>query len=185
MSEIPAFLEGIGRWDYQEAHRQVSMLGEASNITSEDLIKLLQCLPNVVTGYSDIYTVNVGKEVLIWKNYEGLVWALGESFRQILKRKKSLRHSNECWALVENVCLYSQFGKGRESFTMLLGQYGGQDRIPTLLKLLDDGEVQGHALYALRLLGARQARAEAEGLLGSPRSWIRSEARKYLRKCAP
>jgi hypothetical protein len=67
---------------------------------------------------------------------------------------------------------------------MLLGQYGGRDRAPVLLRLLNDPEVVGHALYALRLLAVPGAEVKARELEGSERTWIRNEARKYLKKMA-
>jgi len=65
---------------------------------------------------------------------------------------------------------------------MLLGQYGGPEQIPTLIDLLQDLEVCGHAVYALRLLGASEAADEVQPFLTSPKTWIRQEARKFFKK---
>jgi HEAT repeat protein len=65
---------------------------------------------------------------------------------------------------------------------MLLGKYGGLDRIPTLRKLLLDDEVSGHAVYSLRLLGAVEAKEDIQRFLESPNTWIRNEAKKYFKK---
>jgi HEAT repeat protein len=86
------------------------------------------------------------------------------------------------WQQIEAICLEKKYGKGRESLVMLLGQYGGKERVPVLLQLLSDPEAVGHALYALRLLGAPDAQWQAEQLVDSPRTLVRKEARKYLAK---
>jgi hypothetical protein len=51
--------------------------------------------------------------------------------------------------------------------------------------LLDDPMVVGHALYALRRLGVPDAREKARDLLSHRRTWIRNEAKKYLKKTDP
>ena len=183
MPESTTLLDGIGQWSYQEAHRQVSLLGGVDLITSTQLLDLLDCVPAIVEGYPDNFTFTLGKDTFTTTRYESLIWTLGESYRRILKRNKSLRRAPNLWIRIEGLCLNQQLGKGRESFTMLLGQYGGEGRIPVLLDLLEDPQVQGHALYALRLLGAREARTKAEQLMNSQKSWVRAEARKYLHKC--
>jgi len=183
MPELSVLLEGLGQWDYEEAHKQISLLGEAENVTRSQLLELLDRLPIIIERYSSRWELKIGKELFDGNRAETLIWTLGESFRRILKRKKALRSSTEFWSRIEAVGSDPRFGKGRESFTMLLGQYGGRGRVPTLLRLLDDPQVQGHALYSLRLLRAAEARARAEELLASPKAWVRAEARKYLRKC--
>ena len=65
---------------------------------------------------------------------------------------------------------------------MLLGRYGGAAQIPALIGLLDDAEVSGHAVYALRLLGASEAAERVRPFLDSPKTWVRQEAEKYFQK---
>jgi hypothetical protein len=111
-----------------------------------------------------------------------LIWALGESFRRIMLRARPLRRRERVFEGVRGICLDRELGKGRESFTMLLGHYGGAAQIPTLVQLLDDPEVSGHAVYALRLLSASAAADKVRPFLDSPKAWVRKEARKYFQK---
>ena len=120
----------------------------------------------------------------MWYAYENLIWDLGEAFRRVLKRERRLRGRDKIFGAIERVCLEPRYGKGRESFTMVLGLYGGPGRVPVLMRLLDDPQLCGHALYALRLLGSRGAEGRARALLNSPTAWIRGEAKKYLEKVA-
>lgn len=65
---------------------------------------------------------------------------------------------------------------------MLLGQYGGSLQITALTGLLDDSEVCGHAIYALRLLDAIEAAERVRPFLNSHKTWVKQEARKYFQK---
>jgi hypothetical protein len=120
---------------------------------------------------------------ITWFRYEFLIWTLGEAFRQILKRQKRLWSYSTLFEQIEAVCRDSRFGKARESFTMLLGHYGGLATVPTLVSLLSDSQLCGQAVYALRLLGACDAAECVRPFLQYSKAWIRQEARKFFAKC--
>ena len=61
-------------------------------------------------------------------------------------------------------------------------QYGGSAQITALIGLLDDPEICGHAVYALRLLGAVEADDNVRPFLNSPKTLIKQEALKYFEK---
>jgi HEAT repeat protein len=128
------------------------------------------------------HTFEYRGEQITWLRYESLIWTLGESFRRIMLRDRPLRKRERIFEAVRGVCVDRRFGKGRESFTMLLGHYGGPAQIPTLIGLLDDPQICGHAVYALRLLGASEAADRVRPFLDSTKTWVRQEARKYFRK---
>jgi HEAT repeat protein len=54
--------------------------------------------------------------------------------------------------------------------------------VPLLVELLEDEEVAGHAVMALRKMGATPARSSVERFLQDPRAWVRSEAKKAIAK---
>jgi len=68
---------------------------------------------------------------------------------------------------------------------MLLGQYGGASQIPALIRLLDDPQVSGHAIYSLRLLGAAEAADKVRPFLDESKAWVKQEARKFFQKIEP
>ena len=98
---------------------------------------------------------------------------------------RHLRQSERIFEQVRSLCFDQRFGKGRESFTMVLGIYGGEAQIPALINLLADPEVCGHAVYALRLLGAPEAADGIRPFLNSRIAWIREEALKFFQKIEP
>jgi HEAT repeat protein len=130
----------------------------------------------------NIVTFEFRGEQITWNRYESLIWALGESFRQVLSKNKPLRKSGRFFEAVQAICFEQKFGKGCESFTMLLGQYGGTSQIPALIHLLDDPQVYGHAIYSLRLLGAAEAADKVRPFLDEPKTWVKQEAHKFFKK---
>ena len=167
--------------EYVAAQRDIRDLPNSVHGVEQILARINE-LPSIRDRFRDEYLVIGPDGPIIWANHEQLVWSLGESIRQILRRHRMLRKDQDLWKAVEGVAADVAVGKGREPFVMLLGQYGGRSRAPLLLRLLDDPQIVGHALYALRRLGVSDAREKARALLSHRRAWIRSEAKKYLKK---
>ena len=169
--------------EYIVAHKRFESLGPTIE-SVQQILGLIAELPLLRKTFRDEYVVLASRGPITWVGHESLSWALGESIRQTLRRRRTLRGDPVLWRALETVATERTIGKGREPFVMLLGQYGGLERAPVLLRLLDDPEVVGHALYALRLLAAPGAEEKARNLEGSGHTWIRNEARKYLKKMA-
>src|SRR6185312_12261319 len=176
--------EDLPSSEYRAARTRLESLGAAiENV--QQILQLLAELPAQRAAHRDEYVVLAQDGPITWVNHESLAWSLGESIRQALSRRRTLRADPVLWSALEAVATDPAVGKGREPFVMLLGQYGGPDRASVLFRLLDDREVVGHALYALRLLGVSGAEQRARELERSQRAWIRKEARRYLEKVAP
>jgi len=143
---------------------------------------MLGVLGLIVEQFPRVSVIEHRGQSITWYTYEDMIWAVGESFRQVLKKQKRLRTSQPLFQAIENVASRPTFGKGRESFVMLMGQYGGKDRVPILVSLLQDRELGGHAVYALRLLGAEEAMEAIRPFLESEKPWVRREARRYFEK---
>jgi HEAT repeat protein len=73
-------------------------------------------------------------------------------------------------------------GKAREMLAVALGNMSTPAAVAVLTELLQDDEVAGHAIIGLGNLRATAARGAIEGFLRHPKSWIRAEARKALKK---
>lgn len=111
-----------------------------------------------------------------------VIWSVGESLRRSLESDRNLRSCPAILDRVEAIAADERFARGREPFVLLLGRYGRSAQADVLVRLLDDDEIAGHALHALRLLGSPDGIFRARVLAESSRTWIRSEARKYLQK---
>ncbi len=73
-------------------------------------------------------------------------------------------------------------GKAREMLAVALGNMKDPRAVDVLIELLEDDEVAGHALIALRKLKAEKARPHIERFLNHPKTWVRNEAKKALEK---
>ena len=73
-------------------------------------------------------------------------------------------------------------GMARQMFVLALGKLHHPLAVPSLLDLLKDDEVAGHAIEALGNLKAVEARDALEGMLKHPRAWVRKAAASALSK---
>lgn len=73
-----------------------------------------------------------------------------------------------------------RYGKARQMIVLGLGKSKRPEVVEVLLGLVDDPDVDGHAVKALGRLKARDARAALERKLDDERAWVRGEARKAL-----
>jgi hypothetical protein len=177
---IPSTFTEATEWE--ALNIAIHTFGDTGGWIEDDLLAALHAMAAWPERFADPFTFDYRGEQITWYRYESLGWALGESFRRVMHRARRLRRQERVFEAVRAVCLDRRFGKGRESFTMLLGHYGGPAQIPTLIGLLDDADVSGHAVYALRLLGASEAADRVRPFLDSSKTWVRQQARKYFQK---
>lgn len=74
------------------------------------------------------------------------------------------------------------YGRAREMLAVALGNMKNPQAVDILIKLLDDEDVAGHAVMGLGKLGAERARPHVERFLTHPKTWIRNEAKKALKR---
>jgi hypothetical protein len=151
------------------------------DMSEVELLQVIEEIPIIAKIYTSEFKFEFKKKIITHKDYEGMIWDIGEKFRQIIKEKKKLKGNEKLFGGIEKVALNKLYGKGRESFVMLLGQYGGKAYISTLTELLDDEIISGHAVYALRVLKAKEAAEHVRPFLNSDITWVRNEAKKYFK----
>ena len=118
----------------------------------------------------------------VWRGYETKIWELGEVIRAILKKHKALRHRAVTDA-VSQVVGEGDFGKGRQSFALLLGDFGDESHRKVLGCALTDDEIAGHALKSILKLCLDGFESEVRQLYDRSRlGWIRSAAKRYLER---
>lgn len=118
-----------------------------------------------------------------WLQFERLLWDFGESLRLCFVKQKSWRSWVKIFDVVADRAIDGRFHKGRQSLVLLLGQFSAAKHADVLRRLIDDTEVRGHALMALRtgkvadvgLMDRVRFLSEHE------RGWVRTEAKKYLK----
>jgi hypothetical protein len=116
-----------------------------------------------------------------WTTGELKVWELGEDLRYLMKARK-WRGRGPLLDLAAQIVQRPEFGKGRQTFALLLGDYGEGAYGPTLAAALDDPEVWGHAVKALRKAKIGGYEDRVEQVARKADGWVRRAAQKYLRE---
>jgi hypothetical protein len=75
-----------------------------------------------------------------------------------------------------------QYGRDREMVVLALGKMKNPKSVDVLVELLDDDDVAGHAVAALRKLCIEATRPHLERFVDHPKTWVRNEAKKALAK---
>ena len=83
-----------------------------------------------------------------------------------------------------NIVADPSHGTARQMFVLALGRLGDRDSIPTLIRLLEEDGVAGHAAAALGKMVAHEAGPMLERLAISGTPWVRREAVKALKRIA-
>jgi hypothetical protein len=106
------------------------------------------------------------------QNQELLRWAIGNAIEVVVDS-----------SLLEDIAEIvgdRGNGKSREMFALALGRIPGRTSVEILLKLLEDEEVAGHAIIALRKLKAVEALDHLGRFADHPKTWVRNEAKKAI-----
>lgn len=102
-----------------------------------------------------------------------LAWAIGNALTVVAD--ESVR--DDLLELVQD----RRLGGGRQTVAEALARFkNDQEVVDALVGLLEDEEVAGHAIVALRKLKAREAKPHLEPFLDHPKAWVRKEAKKAL-----
>jgi hypothetical protein len=117
-----------------------------------------------------------------WFGYEYKIWNLGEKIRRILLKRKDLRKAEVVHDLVKAIILDKKYGKGREPFALILGEFKIILSLDDLRKAINDEEIQGHILKSLIKLKIKGFENEAEKISIEKKGWIAKTARDYLNK---
>jgi HEAT repeat protein len=102
----------------------------------------------------------------------GLRWAIGNALDVLA--------NDEISDAMLKLATTKEYGRAREMVVLGLGKLT-DSRVPdTLIQLLEDDDVAGHAAKALGKLRVKRARTALEAVQNHPNQWIRKEVRKAL-----
>lgn len=101
-------------------------------------------------------------------------WAIGNSFEIILDS----RYEEEYIEIVKN----SNHGISRQMIVLTLGRLRSEKAVNVLLNLLDDEEVNGHAIIALGYYKDKKLITHIEPFLQHELEWKKREAEKSIKK---
>lgn len=101
-------------------------------------------------------------------------WAIGEALYSIQDK----RFENEYIQIVED----KNNGDSRQMIVILLGKLRCEKAIPILIDLLQDDDVEGHAIMALGHFKDKNLIEYIKPFLNNKKTWVRREAEKAIRK---
>jgi len=104
----------------------------------------------------------------------GLRWTIGNALDVLA--------DDSCFDELVELVRNRHFGKARQMVVLGLGKSKKPGVAEVLLGLVDDPDVDGHAVKALGKLKVPAARSALERKLDDSRAWVRGEARKALAK---
>ena len=115
-----------------------------------------------------------------------------EEFRKAPMEKQSFK-----WSIASALCEVAdasvfddlvelvrdkRHGRAREMLPVAIAKTKHPRAVEVLLGLLDDEEIAGNVVYALRLLAPPEARSVLERFVDHPKTWVRKEAQRALAK---
>lgn len=103
-----------------------------------------------------------------------LRWAIGNAFE--------VSASEQLIPELIQIALDRSYGTARQMIVLALAKNPNPDSIDTLVKLLDDEQVNGHAIMALGSMAYAPARSRLETFLNHPKEWKRRKAELALKK---
>lgn len=103
-----------------------------------------------------------------------LKWAIGNAL-EVLATEQDLDD------LVE-FATDKAHGRSRQMIVLALGKMWDPGAVDVLIGLLDDPDVTGHAVSALRRIAPARARESIEPFTTHPMTWIRNEAKRAIAK---
>jgi hypothetical protein len=120
-----------------------------------------------------------------WFGFEDDLWRLSEDVRSLLRKNKKLRGPVEPLLSIGHIVEQKQFGKGRQNFVLLLGEFGGNHFVKPLEVAAEDPDLVGHALNAAtrtRVFSPVIAAVANKMATERGKGWIRTAAKQYLEK---
>jgi hypothetical protein len=120
-----------------------------------------------------------------WLSFELKIWELGELLRLFIREKKDWRGKSVILDAVEKILKEKKYGKGRQTFALLLGDFGKGEYGEALGSVLDQADVYGHAIDSLLKAKIGNFIEEIKKISEIEKGWIRKSAKKYLKQFSP
>ena len=129
----------------------------------------------------DLPFMETAPDVHDWYDFEHELWEKGEEIRQHILYGKKKPNTEQVERIV-SICMDKRAKRGRESFVMLLGKKCYVNYAEKIATLLNDSDVDGHAIDTLYKMGADDYGSQIKPFVNHNREWIRNKAKKYIEK---
>jgi hypothetical protein len=117
-----------------------------------------------------------------WHRFEREIWDFGESIRQLINGKPSLRGDPELLRAFLRIARDGRARRGRQSFILLFAYKLCAPFASELIEQIDDVHVCGHVIDALLKMGIAGFVARIKPFTSHEQTWIKNTARKYCER---
>lgn len=143
------------------------LLGETDNYsTKESIVRAL------TTPKARKTSLSVLIEEFKKTKSEQLRWVIGNAI-------ESMVDESDLKQLIE-IARNKKYGSGREMIVYVLRKFKNPQVVDTLLDLLEDEEIVGHAIESLKTLKPKRAKPYLVPFLDNHNSWIKNSAKKAI-----
>lgn len=115
-----------------------------------------------------------------WLGYELKIWKMGEVLRH-LYRFRRWKGKDVLLDQVANLIKNRDYGKGRQTLALLLGDFGGKYYSDDLIELLDDRDICGHVIKAIKKARIRGMSEKVRHIAENSGGWVKRAAQNYIK----
>ena len=136
--------------------RNVVRLLNIMDITKKEILDLVSEANNIIPVelLPNLEPLDGNNKITKWYDFESKVWQIGEQIRQKINSLPKLRKDKELQEIFIGIAKNKNAKRGRQSFIMLLAYKDCSSYAEVLLSELNDPDVEGHVIYALRKMQA-------------------------------
>lgn len=116
----------------------------------------------------------------IWYVFERNIWEFGERLRIYLKENKKIAKNQKIHDCIIDVAKNKKYGKGRQTFILLIGVLKIQEGKEILIDSLDDNKIKIQAIDSIIKLRIKGLNEKIEDIYTNSKSGLKKEAKKYL-----
>jgi hypothetical protein len=122
------------------------------------------------------------KEAPGWTGYEMKVFNLGRALDLVMRKMNVWRGKGEVLDACAAVLAEPRYGRGRQSYAVVLGEHGQSAYGTELVSMLADEVMAGYAIKAMTQGGYGTYVEEVRAFSDNTRPWVRNAARAYVTK---
>lgn len=118
------------------------------------------------------------------KSFEREIWMVGSELLETFKKNKKISLSEDLLEEILKIIEEKKYGRGRESFVMLLHYFKNKPQVEHCLStLLEEPILYGFAIGKLQKLKLFSYLVKVQDIFANEKkSWIRQAAKKYIEK---
>src|SRR5512147_58974 len=100
-----SLFDQLNTGDFPTAQVAIRQWAGTADPELDELLALVRMAPAIRQRFDGFSIVQGPQGPITWRQYEHLLWTLGEGFRQVLKRRPKLRRNATLFKAIDTLCL--------------------------------------------------------------------------------